>query len=201
MNCKHGGNALDCERCFMGPGVNRAVANAFKRELGVTTLRQAATGTSRTPLRLKNIGSRRSHEFEALLIAAGLRLSWTTSPSKPPLPAPKSAHDRAMARGAERARREKQRRQESVYFLEATGTGLVKIGKATGDPKSRVAWLQTGSAAELRLLHWIEGRNKGDEAALHRRFKHLRVRGEWFRFEGELAEYVKALMAGGKDGL
>lgn len=65
-----------------------------------------------------------------------------------------------------------------VYFVQAGENGPVKIGLAE-DPDRRVAELQTGCFAELRLLGTIAG-DRGTERALHERFADYRIRGEWF---------------------
>lgn len=85
--------------------------------------------------------------------------------------------------------------QEYVYFL-AAGP-YIKIGKASGGPSSRIRELQTGCPFDIRLVAFVEGGVK-EEFALHRRFSAYRVRGEWFRNEGELSEHVEALSRGEK---
>jgi hypothetical protein len=79
----------------------------------------------------------------------------------------------------------------SVYFIQAGDSGLVKIGCAQ-DPKKRLACLQLHNHEKLRLLRVMRGMREV-EADLHHRFHEYRVRGEWFRLEGGLAEYVKKL--------
>lgn len=73
-----------------------------------------------------------------------------------------------------------------VYFV-ATGTE-VKIGVAK-DPLARMATLQIGSAATLRLLGSMFG-GADLERVLHRRFAQYRIRGEWYRLEGALAAFI-----------
>jgi len=75
-----------------------------------------------------------------------------------------------------------------VYFIEAAGSNLVKIGSAVS-PESRVRTLQTGSPVQLRLLGSTPG-GESHERDLHRRFSHLRSHGEWFRSEPELVEHI-----------
>lgn len=76
----------------------------------------------------------------------------------------------------------------SVYFIQQGADGPIKIG-VTVDVEKRRRVLQTGSAQTLVLLSTIKGTEK-QEAELHRRFKHLRLRGEWFRPEPELLAYI-----------
>jgi hypothetical protein len=72
----------------------------------------------------------------------------------------------------------------------------VKIGVASSpDPgavRVRVAELQTGNPYQLQLVHVIRG-DCGSEHALHRRFKHIRVRSEWFRECDELIRFIESL--------
>ncbi|MEU9796431.1 GIY-YIG nuclease family protein [Streptomyces sparsogenes] len=74
------------------------------------------------------------------------------------------------------------KRQESVkvpttYLVGMEGSPLVKIGFTSGNPKKRLASLQTGQPMKLWLLWSSDGNH---ESALHRRFAQHRVRGEWF---------------------
>lgn len=74
----------------------------------------------------------------------------------------------------------------SIYFVQ---TGVydddpVKIGMADS-VSARLAQLQTGSPWPLRLLGVVPG-GAVEERDLHRRFAHLRLRGEWFEGAPEL---------------
>jgi hypothetical protein len=71
-----------------------------------------------------------------------------------------------------------------VYFIQAGADGPIKIGY-TADPFARLEELQTAHYEDLRLLMTIAD-NGTLEARLHERFAELRIRGEWFRAEGEL---------------
>ena len=77
-----------------------------------------------------------------------------------------------------------QRRRGSghVYFLRCQG--FIKIGSA-GDARSRHKAVQTVSPFDVELLCAIPGDEKL-ERDLHRKFGHLRERGEWFRSAPEL---------------
>lgn len=77
-----------------------------------------------------------------------------------------------------------------VYFIEAVGSGRVKIGFTQGDPKQRLSDLQVGSHDELRVVRVIEDANQDDERRIHGRFSKLRRNGEWFELQGELAEFI-----------
>ncbi len=71
-----------------------------------------------------------------------------------------------------------------VYFVEAVGLGLVKIGYSVDIP-NRMKGIRTGeldgslSGIELRLIGTITG-DKFGEHIIHRHFAVFRVRGEWF---------------------
>lgn len=76
-----------------------------------------------------------------------------------------------------------------LYFIQADA--MVKIGRANY-PSSRLETLQTGSAATLILV--AEYKNMGDlEGECHKRLKHLRVRGEWFWFDDDVAALIREL--------
>ena len=81
-----------------------------------------------------------------------------------------------------------------VYVIEAVDTGLVKIG-VSDSPEKRINDLQTASPNELRLLGYCLG-SYAIEQALHLVLHEYRVRGEWFRNEGQCAEAVKAISQG-----
>lgn len=75
-----------------------------------------------------------------------------------------------------------------VYFVQGHEGGPVKIG-VTSDIDKRLKALQTGHPDFLRLLRWVPG-DAVTEASFHARFASLRMTGEWFRFEGDLAQYL-----------
>ena len=76
-----------------------------------------------------------------------------------------------------------------IYFIEAEGTGMVKIGYTAQPPRSRLSGLQVGNPYLLRLLGVIPG-NEQDELSQHSIYSHLHVRGDWFRAEAELADFL-----------
>jgi hypothetical protein len=82
------------------------------------------------------------------------------------------------------------RRGVTVYFIQAGGAGPIKIGATSKDsPRHRLGDLQTAHYEELRLLGSITTQTS-IEFALHDHFKHLRIRGEWFRPDPELMEFI-----------
>lgn len=72
-----------------------------------------------------------------------------------------------------------------IYFIEATGAGLLKIGFTDRDPEQRLKELQTGCPHALRLLATQPG-NQEIERAWHQEYGHLRTTGEWFRIDDRL---------------
>lgn len=76
-----------------------------------------------------------------------------------------------------------------VYFILDRDLGVVKVGYSK-DPDKRLLSLQTGNSSELELVHRISG-TKRDEAVYHAEFAHLRLHGEWFRCEENLAELLE----------
>jgi len=72
-----------------------------------------------------------------------------------------------------------------TYFIQPATGGPIKIGRTTwGRLAARVKDLQCASPYRLRVLLVVEG---NFETALHNRFRHLRLSGEWFEPAEELA--------------
>jgi hypothetical protein len=70
-----------------------------------------------------------------------------------------------------------------LYFIQAGDGGPIKIGFSSR-PGERLAELQIGNAAELRMLGAFDVSNQGIEAmeaGWHYVFWAARVRGEWFK--------------------
>jgi hypothetical protein len=74
--------------------------------------------------------------------------------------------------------------QGYVYFIEAEGDPVIKIG-TTCDPAARLAKLQAGNARKLRFRQIILG-GWDDEQRWHQEWSHLCVRGEWFELTDDL---------------
>lgn len=69
--------------------------------------------------------------------------------------------------------------QGFVYCI-SDGTA-VKIGRTSNHPSNRIAELQTGNPRLLKLLAFVETDDAtAAEIAMHRKFAHLNVLGEWF---------------------
>lgn len=76
----------------------------------------------------------------------------------------------------------------------------VKIGRS-GNPRKRLAQIRGGNAClmestldplDAQLIYEMAG-HAAEETELHRRFRAYRTTGEWFRIEGELANYIHSL--------
>ena len=81
--------------------------------------------------------------------------------------------------------------REVIYFIRAGARGPIKIGR-TNNIARRLEMLRVGNHLELSLLATVDGGESG-ERRIHRRFEHLRTRGEWFRATPELMKFVRAL--------
>lgn len=79
-----------------------------------------------------------------------------------------------------------------MYAIESVAGGEIKLGITT-DPRRRLVGLQTGNPTDLLLLAAWRIDSPEEEAHLHRRFGHLRIRGEWFAASSELRRVVMTL--------
>lgn len=82
-----------------------------------------------------------------------------------------------------------------TYFMQSDGGGPIKIG-SSANPTERLRSIQTGHHSEIKLIAHID---QDIEKRLHREFKDLRLRGEWFRPEKRLVDWIleNALIAKG----
>lgn len=74
-----------------------------------------------------------------------------------------------------------------IYFLQRAN-GDVKIGVTVNYPQ-RIYTLQK-THGQLVLLGWHDGL-RDVEQALHKRFRDIRVRGEWFKPQPVLKQYIE----------
>jgi hypothetical protein len=81
---------------------------------------------------------------------------------------------------------------EVVYFVRAGAA--IKIGR-TANLAARLRALATASAVPLELLAAVPG-GREREVREHRGWRHLRLRGEWFRPDGALVRYARGQGAG-----
>jgi hypothetical protein len=73
-----------------------------------------------------------------------------------------------------------------IYFVKCASR--VKIGFSE-KPKLRVVKIATDSPFPCRIMGVMEG-TLLDEADIHRKFSHLRTRGEWFELSEDLIEFI-----------
>jgi hypothetical protein len=76
-----------------------------------------------------------------------------------------------------------------VYFIACEPLEAVKIGYTGQNPYARLAGLQTGSPAPLKLLAYVRG-TQDEERRLHSVFAPLSIHREWFRLECTLRDFV-----------
>ncbi len=76
-----------------------------------------------------------------------------------------------------------------IYFIQAAESKRIKIGFSASDPAHRRASMQVGCPEELILLFCIDG-DQNKEKALHTKYSSHKVRGEWFKCESDLKEFV-----------
>lgn len=90
-----------------------------------------------------------------------------------------------------------------IYAIRAGDLPFVKIGTSWGGyagAGGRLDALQAGCPIELRLLGIIDGDRRA-EYELHQRFAAQRERGEWFRIEGPVAQWLADNHLSGIDGI
>jgi hypothetical protein len=73
-----------------------------------------------------------------------------------------------------------------IYFVQAGDA--VKVGHAA-DVEARLRLLRVDNPVEVRLLAKIRGTVAG-EGAIHKKFAHAHIRGEWFKAVPELLEFA-----------
>jgi hypothetical protein len=81
------------------------------------------------------------------------------------------------------------RHEPSIYFIRSGHRGPIKIGWVEAGVTVRLWSMQVGNPEKLLLLGFMPG-TRDDELALHRRFQRLHIRGEWFRADRELLDFI-----------
>lgn len=76
-----------------------------------------------------------------------------------------------------------------VYFLATADKRRVKIGHSR-TPTKRIRNLQIGSSVKLTLLGKLTG-SQAIERALHEKFEHHHIHGEWYRLEPEITDFIE----------
>lgn len=80
----------------------------------------------------------------------------------------------------------KKKEEGKIYLIGNIEYGLVKIGFSI-NPIARLKSIQTGCPFEVFLLDQFKGTPK-KEKLLHRKYSQYNTNGEWFKYEGNLAE-------------
>ncbi len=75
-----------------------------------------------------------------------------------------------------------------IYFI-VSEDGFVKIGKSRTNPYYRLSSLQTGNPHKLELKLAIKG-HPIIEKLMHKLLQKYHYRGEWYRFEGVLKQFI-----------
>jgi hypothetical protein len=78
-----------------------------------------------------------------------------------------------------------------VYFIQAEGNGLIKIGWTDQHPETRLTGLRTMSPVRLMPLGVLRRRDRVGERNTHLRFVHLRQHGEWFEPGRDLLDFIR----------
>jgi len=86
-----------------------------------------------------------------------------------------------------------------VYFIGNTKEGYVKIGHSN-NPNKRLKSIQTGCPFRVDILHTIDDADIDVEKQLQKKFKLYNTVGEWFRYEGELKNYLEQITNIGNNG-
>lgn len=76
-----------------------------------------------------------------------------------------------------------------IYFIRSGK--YVKIGYSK-NPKKRLDELQTGNPEKLKLIAVMQG-NLQTEKSLHDLYSNKRIRGEWFRYIGDLKASIMSI--------
>lgn len=76
-----------------------------------------------------------------------------------------------------------------IYIIKIKDFEIVKIGYTNSKDNRRFTTIQACIPFELQPLLLIEG-DKSNEKELLKEFKHLNIRGEWFKYEKEIKDYI-----------
>ncbi len=79
-----------------------------------------------------------------------------------------------------------------VYFFQSTGANMVKIGQ-THNLQRRQNTIENSHGYSVKLLKAIRVPDESHEKAIHKKFKKIRLKGEWFKCTPELMEYIEGL--------
>jgi len=88
---------------------------------------------------------------------------------------------------------------QAVYFVQAIGANLVKIGwvKDTAKFDQRLIRIQRNCPYPVKLLYLQHGASRSDERSAHKVFGAVHQHGEWFRIEGDLKAFLQLCVVDG----
>jgi hypothetical protein len=107
----------------------------------------------------------------------------------------KSAYEKEKERQNTVAASKKVKRQTNhwVYYIQwDNDPGFVKIGYSSS-PKDRIPGFLTGSPRKLKVLRLEPVASAQEEFERHQKFNQYQHKREWFRYEGQLKEYIDSL--------
>jgi hypothetical protein len=189
-------------------GIEAAKASIFEIETGRSTLNQGErdamieeaieqiTHSGRSP-RKRDLPGRPPKVFSDDVIDAARRVwenrkivTWGEVAEK--LPKGFALHRAYKMFGARGSAKEvEQSTPQHVYFVRAGRSKRVKIG-TTANIHGRLRGIKHPLIGGLRLLGYVDG-GYAKENEMHRRFAEYRIKGEWFRLEGELEKFIGTL--------
>lgn len=76
---------------------------------------------------------------------------------------------------------------DSIVYFAQMGP-YVKIGH-TVNLKQRLSAIRTSAPEPVAVIYWCPGA-QGEEKRFHRLFNEAHLRGEWFRFDGPIAQFL-----------
>lgn len=83
--------------------------------------------------------------------------------------------------------------KESIYFILCPARNAVKIGRSI-NAKRRLSELRSQLFDDLELLKIIESdRSALLEKELHEKFKSYHIKGEWFKYNSNLKDFIEKL--------
>lgn len=99
--------------------------------------------------------------------------------------------EKEIEESRERDEKYAHRKQTNLYLMQNSETKDLKIG-VSDDPHTRKVTLQSESGREINLLYIIPLRGYL-ESDLHDKFSHLRLKGEWFKYDQSIIQEFERL--------
>lgn len=83
----------------------------------------------------------------------------------------------------------KAKKEDDLYLIKNKCNNSLKIGRSI-NPRKRFQQLQTSTSDELELLFIVPKKGDLEEKVLNQ-FKHLNVKGEWFKNDGSIINFFE----------